>query len=124
MVFNYELKLPSILDFDVFGDRFLSDPRLVFYRHSRTQSHDHISSILADLATHGVQTALKSVPFAESQSQRLADLVTCRGGLFRSILQLNFDRSTLLVMNFDLGHTYTSLHRINQQKIANIEHHK
>ena len=73
---------PLYAQFDVFGDKLLNDSSHA--SHSRTQSHDHITSVLADLATqHGLPTSIKNVPFADSHSQRRADLVTCRGGLVR-----------------------------------------
>ena len=66
-------------EIDVFGDRLLNDP--AHAAHSRTQSHDLIIGILADLASrHGIPTSAEHVPFADSQTQRRADLVTCRGG--------------------------------------------
>ena len=69
-------------NFDVFGDCLRNNP--THAAHSRTQSHDHIISILADLASRqGIPTSIKHVPFADSQTQRRADLVTCRGGLVR-----------------------------------------
>jgi hypothetical protein len=111
---------PLYAQFDVFGDKLLNDSSHA--SHSRTQSHDHITSVLADLATqHGLPTSIKNVPFADSHSQRRADLVTCRGGLVRPNPRLNFGPSTLLVMDFELGHTFTSSHQFKPQNIANME---
>jgi hypothetical protein len=71
---------PLYAQFDVFGDKLLNDSSHA--SHSRTQFHDHITSVLADLATqHGIPTSIKDVPFADSHSQCRADLMTCRGGL-------------------------------------------
>jgi hypothetical protein len=53
---------PLYAQIDVFGDKLLN-----VSSHSRTQSHDHITSVLADLATqHGLPTSIKNVPFADS----------------------------------------------------------
>ena len=83
---------------------------------------NHITSVLADLATqHGIPTFIKNVPFANSHSQRRTDLVICRGGLVRPNPRLNFGPSTLLVMDFELGHTFTSSHQFKPQNIANME---
>ncbi len=107
---------PLISQFDVFGDKFLNDPNHA--SHSYTQSHDHSSNILADLATqHGILNSIENVPFADSHSQRRTDLVTCREGLVHPNPPgpLNFGLSTLLVMDFELarGHVYTRSPRIN-----------
>ncbi len=73
---------PTYAQIDVFGDRLLNDA--THAAHSRTQSNDYIAKFLADLATqYGIPTSVKNVPFAKSNSQRRADLVTCRGGLVR-----------------------------------------
>ena len=97
-------RTPLYAQIDVFGDRLLNDSGHA--AHSRTQSHDHIACILANLATqHGIPTSIKHVPFADPHSQRRADLVTCRGGLVRPNPGFNFGSRTLLVMDFELGHT-------------------
>jgi hypothetical protein len=110
-------------NFDVFGDCLLNNP--THAAHSRTQSHDHIISILADLASRqGIPTSTKHVPFADSQTQRRADLVTCRGGLVRQNPSLNFGPATLLVMDFELGHTYNSSHVFKPNNLASMENRK
>jgi hypothetical protein len=84
-----------------------------------------ITSVLADLATqHGIPSSTKNVPFADPHSQRQADLVTCRGGLVRLSPQLNFTSRTDLAMDFELGHTYTSLHRFKPNSLALMEQQK
>ncbi len=50
--------------------------------------------------------------------------MTCRGGLVRPKPRLNFGPSTLLVMDFELGHNYTSLHQFKPQSLVTMEHHK
>ena len=50
--------------------------------------------------------------------------MTCRGGLVRPNPRLNFGTITLLVMDFELGHTFTSSHKFKSQNIANMEHQK
>ncbi len=66
--------------------------------HARALSLDYIAKLLADLSTqYGIPTSVKNVHFANSNSQRRADLVTCRGGLVRPHPRLDFD--------FELGHT-------------------
>jgi hypothetical protein len=87
-------------------------PAMLLTHAHNPQSHDHITSVLADLATqHGLPTSIKNVPFADSHSQRHADLVTCRGGLVRPNPRLYFGPSTLLVMDVELGHNFTSSHQ-------------
>jgi hypothetical protein len=114
---------PSYAQIDVFGDRLLNDA--THAAHSRTQSHDYIAKFLADLATqYGIPTSVKNVPFANSNSQRRADLVTCRGGLVRPNPRLNFDQGTLLVMDFELGHTFDSSHSFKLNNLANMENQK
>ncbi len=55
---------PLYARFDNFGGELLNDPSHA--SHSRTQSHDHNTSLLADLATqHGLATLTKHVPFAD-----------------------------------------------------------
>ncbi len=61
------------------------------------------------------------MPSADSHSQRRADLVTCRGGLVRPNPRPNFGPSTLLVMDFELVHTFTSSHHFKPLNIANME---
>jgi hypothetical protein len=69
---------------------------------------------------HGIQTSIKHVPFADLQ--RNTDPETCRRGLDRPNPQLNHGSSTFLVMEFELGHTYTSSHQSKPQNLANMEH--
>jgi hypothetical protein len=78
-----------------------------------------LSSIVTQ---HGLPTSVKNVPFADSHSQRRADLVTCRGGLVRPNPRLNFGPSTLLVMDSELGQTFTSSLQFKPQNSANMEH--
>jgi hypothetical protein len=93
--------------------------------HSRTQSHDYIAKFLADLATqYGILTSVKTVPIANSSSQRRAGLVTYRGGLVHPNSRLNFDQGTLLVMDFELGHTFDSLHSFKLFNLATMESQK
>ncbi len=65
-------------------------------------------------ARYGIPTvtSVKNVPFANSNSQRRAELETCRGGLFPPNPRLNFGHGTLLVLDFDLGHTFDSPHSL------------
>ena len=114
---------PSYAQIDVFGDRLLNDS--THAATSRTHSHNFIAKLLADLATqYGIPTSVKNVPFADSNSQRRADLVTCRGGLVRPNPSLNFDRGTLLVMDFELGHTYDSSHSFKLNNLTTMENLK
>jgi hypothetical protein len=107
----------------MFGDKLLNDP--IHASNSSTQSHDLITRVMGDLATqHGLPTSIKNVPFADSHSQRNEVLMTCRGGLVRPNPRLNFGPSTLLAMDFELGHTFTSSHQFKPQNIATMEHHK
>ncbi len=111
--------------FDVFGEKLLNDPSHA--SHSRTQSHDHITSVSVDLATqHGLLTSIKHLPFADSHSKLREDLATCLGGLVRPYPRLNFGSSTLPLMDFKLGHTYTVGHlaSIQTQNIVSMEHLK
>ncbi len=115
----------------------------VLYLHAENPIYAHLMSLATDcstipamllihahnpmttsLAFYGTQPSIKNVPFADSHSQRGADLVTCRGGLVRLNPRLIFGPSTLLVMDFELGHTFTSSHQFKPQNIANMEHHK
>ncbi len=94
---------PSYAQIDVFGDRLLNDATHVAY--SRTQSHDYIDKLFVDLTTqYRIPTSVKNVPFANSNSQRRADLVTFRGALVRLNPRLSFKPGTLLVMDFKQDH--------------------
>ncbi len=93
--------------------------------YSLTQSHGYIAKLLADLATqYGILTSVKNFPFANSNSQRRADLVTCREGLDRPNPRLNFDQGTLLFLAFELGHTFDSSRSFKVNDLATKENPK
>ncbi len=83
------------------------------------------AKFLANLATqYGITITVKNINFANSNSQRRADLVTCRGGLVRPNPRFNFDQGTLLVMDFELGHTFDSSHPFKVNNLATMENQK
>mgnify|MGYP003347746889 FL=1 len=107
-------------DIDAFGDSLLTSA--VHAAHTRIQSHDRIANTIAELATqHGIPSTTRHVPLANHHSHRKADIVTCCGGLVLPDQDLNFGRTTHLVMDFELGHPYTSQHVFKPNNLSTME---
>ena len=107
-------------DIDAFGDALLTST--THAAHTRTESHDRIASTIAELATQqGISSTTRHVPLANHHSLRKGDIVTCCGGLVHPDPDLNFGRTTQLVMDFELGHPYTSQHVFKPNNLRVME---
>ena len=105
---------------DVFGDFLLNNP--THASQSRTHSHDCIARLIAEMATqHGVPSTTKHVPYCAPNSQSRADIVTTRGGLVSPNPSRHFGPSTLLVMDFELGHTYRLDHSLKPDTLDRMK---
>ena len=105
---------------DVFGDFLLNNS--AHASSSRIQSHNCIANLLADLACqHGIPATTKNVPCRASDSNSKGDIVTTRGGLVRSRPGSHFNSATLLVMDYELGHVYSSTHAFKPNNLLSME---
>ena len=108
---------------DVFGDSLLNTS--AHASHTRVQSHDRLAHLIAELATqHGIPSTTKHIPVATDHSDRRGDIATCRGGLVHPDARFNFGPTTLLVMDFELGHTYHANRAFKQHNLRVMERHK
>ena len=62
-----------------------------------------------------------SVKIATDHSDRRGDIATCRGGLVHPDARFNFGPTTLLVMDFELGHNYRANRVFKQHNLRDME---
>jgi len=98
---------------------------------SRYASHNAIVSVLAEQATnHGISTTaeLRRVPLARQDTSQRGDMVTLASGVLckRDHLDPNrsFGHSARLVMDFTLGHTYSSYHVLKEHTLETLQDEK
>jgi hypothetical protein len=96
---------------------------------TRHASHDAITNILANLASsHGVSTtaSLHLVPLATPDTMEQGDLVAVSCSILNASSRTpsNCPVPTKLILDFILGHTYTSTHGIKMDTLATMEETK
>ena len=111
------------LPVDPWADLLLNDSRHA--GATRHASHDAITNIIALLASgHGVSSTacLRLVPIAEPDTMQRGDLVVTARGVLCD--RPNCRCPPNLIMDFTLGHTYTSSHVLKQNTLETMEHDK
>ena len=111
------------LTVDPWADLLLNDSR--YAGATRHASYDAITNIVALLASsHGISSAacLQLVPIAEPDTMQRYDLVVSARGILsaRPNCQIPPNR----IMDFTLGHTYTSRHILKHNALDTMEHDK
>jgi hypothetical protein len=112
---------------DPWADMLLNDSyHAAATRHA---SHDAITNIIANLASsHGVSTTarLRLVPLATPDTMERGDLVAASCGILSASPSLpsSCPVPSKLILDFVLGHTYTSTHGIKTDTLATMEETK
>ena len=108
---------------DPWGDYLLNNS--AHAASTRHASHDAITHMIATLASsHGVSTSarLQQVPLATPDTMQRGDLVAMSNGLLTAPSGNSVPAK--LVLDFILGHTYTSNHSLKRDMLTGLEEAK
>ena len=114
---------PAVPPIDPWADMLLNDARHA--SATRHASHDAITNIIATMASsHGVSTSasLRLVPLADPDTMERGDLVVSASGILSALPGRRIPSK--LILDFVLGHTYNSRHKLKRDTLTVMEEHK
>ena len=117
---RYLRSLHGASPLDPWGDALLNSS--THAANTRHASHDAITSMIANLASsHGVSTSarLQHVPLAAQDTMQRGDLVAMTSGILSA--RSHTAVPAKLVLDFVLGHTYTTAHRPKRDMLTALE---
>ena len=105
---------------DVFGDFLLKNS--AHASSSRIQSHNCIANLLTDWPANIVSPQQpRMCPKGFRTPISKGDIFTTRGGLVLSRPGSHLTSATLLVMDYELGHVWSSSHIFNPKNLSSME---